>query len=142
MSLGHLVQARVHPRHPLDHGRHLAVVLPGPRLHLQQPLPQVPPEETCARSIAFKLFILQGMLVQSALVFHVTFGRLDVVGAEDPPEVVPQLQVGRRAGGERASAAGRSTATAAVLVEGADDVGAVAEVGREGPVEYLGNKQT
>ena len=83
------------------------------------------------------------MLVQSALVFHVTFGRLDVVGAEDPSEVVPQLQVGRRAGGERsAAAAGRSTATTAVLVEGADDVGAVAEVGREGAVEHLGNKPT
>ena len=58
-----------------------------------------------------------------------------MVGAEDPTKVVPQLQVGRRAGRERP---GRTAAAAAaVLVEGADDVGAVAEVGREDPVEHL-----
>ena len=65
--------------------------------------------------------------------FHDTFGRLDVVGAEHPTKVVPQLQVGRRAGRERA---GGRPATA-VLVQGADDVGAAAKVGRQGSVEHL-----
>ena len=61
-----------------------------------------------------------------------------MVGAEDPTKVVPQLQVGRRAGRERP---GRTAAAAAaVLVEGSDDVGAVAEVGREDPVEHLKDK--
>ena len=56
-----------------------------------------------------------------------------MVGAEHPAKVVPQLQVGRGAGRERA---GGRPATA-VLVQGADDVGAATKVGRQGPVEHL-----